>query len=344
MANGTSQTATVTVGSGSGAVNGGSGNDILIAEPQLFTADFQPVNGSGVSGTVRVSVDGSQMHLVADLAGLGAGSPYPLHIHGLLASGDAPQDSVPLTSAFDTDHDGFLELNEVQRAAGPVLVDLGTPTAGADGSLHIDRTFDLNAMTGLTAGHTAADLFPLDFRSLEVHGLSVAAGAGAGTGGEVDGTAGYKATLPAATAALHAAGTGAGTAAVDTSVNTPGVTMQGGNGDDRLVGGHGDDVLVGGRGNDVLIGGPGNDDLVGGPGADRYVVGQGKDVITNFNAAEGDRLVFSHDGPSQLVMHDTSQGTWIIAGTGAVEDPSSQGVLLVGVHAHSVTDAAGWFA
>lgn len=341
MANGTSQAARVTVGDGTGVVTGSNGNDILIAEPQLFTADFQAVNGSGVAGTVRVSIDGDQLHIQADVTGLEPGQAHEMHIHGLVASGHAPLDVLPMTASLDTDHDGFIELREAQQGAGPVLMDLGAQSPAADGSLHFDQSFALNALPGLSPGATAADLLPLDFRAVELHGLSVSGNAGAGTTGEVNGTAGFKPTLPVAAADLHTTGT----ATDSTAVTIDGATLLGGNGNDRLIGGHGDDILVGGRGNDVLAGGQGNDDLIGGQGADRFVVGQGKDVITDFNPTEGDRLVFSHDANSPaLVMHDTKQGTWMVAGTGAVEDPATQGVLLLGVHAHSVTDASHWFA
>ena len=73
MANGTSQAAMIKVGDGTGVVTGGSGNDLLLAETQVFRGSFQPVNGSGVSGTVRVSAEGSSLHIQADLSGLQAG-------------------------------------------------------------------------------------------------------------------------------------------------------------------------------------------------------------------------------------------------------------------------------
>lgn len=340
MANGISQTAKVAVGSGTGVVAGGNGNDILLAGPEVFSAAFDAVNGSGVAGTVRVGVESGQLHVQADLTGLEAGQAHAMHIHGLVAEGHAPLDTLPMTASLDSDRDGFIELGEARPAAGPVLLTLGNPIAGADGSVHFDQSFALDAMPGLTPGATVADLFPLDFRSVEVHGLSVPATAGAGTAGEVDGSAGYKATLPVAAAALQAE---AGTTTA--SAGEQGATVLGGNGNDRLIGGPGDNILVGGRGDDVLAGGAGDDDLVGGRGADRFVVGQGKDIITDFSPAEGDRLVFSHDAASPaLVLHDTKQGTWIIAGTEAVEDPAAQGVLILGLHTQSPTEAAHWFA
>ena len=83
----------------------------------------------------------------------------------------------------------------------------------------------------------------------------------------------------------------------------------GGDGNDKLYGGPGggDDYLSGEEGDDALYGGIGDDFLVGGPGADRLVGGQGadgfrfepgdtgdiNDVITDFNPAQGDRIVLS---------------------------------------------------
>lgn len=352
MANGTSEAAMIKIGDGTGVVAGGNGDDLLLAETQVFSGSFQAINNSGVSGTVRVSAEGDLLHVQADVSGLETGQAHQLEIHGFIASGDVPQDSTAITADLNSDGDGFIESSEAARAVGPVLVDLGSSVAGADGSVHVDQTLSLGALSGLTLGDSAADLFPLDFRTVEVHGLSVPGVAGLGTAdtvaagidspGEVDGSGGYKAALPVGSAALQAESV---TTTTDANANLSGVTVVGGNGDDRLIGGHGDDLIVAGRGNDVLAGGAGSDDLVGGAGADHFIVGQGKDVITDFNAAAGDRLVFGNDAQSAApVLHNTNQGTWVIAGDGAIEDPASQGVLLLGVHANSTADAANWFA
>ena len=75
--------------------------------------------------------------------------------------------------------------------------------------------------------------------------------------------------------------------------------MYGLGGNDRIVGGNGDDTLVGGAGNDVLIGGNGSDTLTGGSGADKFLFndvtapGEAADVITDFNAKEGDVIDLS---------------------------------------------------
>nr|WP_246513189.1 PQQ-dependent sugar dehydrogenase [Azospirillum picis] len=69
-------------------------------------------------------------------------------------------------------------------------------------------------------------------------------------------------------------------------------TLQGGQDADTLYGGQGDDRLAGDLGDDWLSGDAGNDTLSGGAGADlfAFAAGSGQDLITDFNAAEGDRL------------------------------------------------------
>ncbi len=107
-----------------------------------------------------------------------------------------------------------------------------------------------------------------------------------------------------------------GEAGVDSLMGMGGDDMlDGGDGDDQLSGGEGLDVLIGGRGNDKLLGdlgddrlsgGEGDDWLEGGAGADLLTGGAGKDnfyyrqgdlggrdTITDFNAAEGDRIALS---------------------------------------------------
>lgn len=66
-------------------------------------------------------------------------------------------------------------------------------------------------------------------------------------------------------------------------------------GNDRLLGGQGQDTLSGGQGNDRLWGDQANDMLTGDAGADRFFFnpGMGRDTITDFDLAEGDRLVLN---------------------------------------------------
>ncbi|WP_298628298.1 Ig-like domain-containing protein [uncultured Legionella sp.] len=79
--------------------------------------------------------------------------------------------------------------------------------------------------------------------------------------------------------------------------------LSGDDGDDQLYGQGGNDILDGGAGNDRLYGGAGNDILTGSTGADRFIFVRGDggssiatastDIITDFNAIEGDRIVIS---------------------------------------------------
>ncbi len=66
---------------------------------------------------------------------------------------------------------------------------------------------------------------------------------------------------------------------------------------DSLHGSMSSDTIDGGRGNDFLWGHGGNDVLTGGAGGDVFVMSAkgGEDTITDFNAAEGDMIVFSYN-------------------------------------------------
>jgi Ca2+-binding RTX toxin-like protein len=86
--------------------------------------------------------------------------------------------------------------------------------------------------------------------------------------------------------------------------------LNGGDGTDWLVGDLGDDIISGGAGNDRLIGGLGNDTLIGeqgrdrltgGADADRFVLNtldKNFDIITDFQAAQGDKIMVSTRGMS----------------------------------------------
>lgn len=69
-------------------------------------------------------------------------------------------------------------------------------------------------------------------------------------------------------------------------------SLDGGAGADQLRGGQGDDSIFGGAGDDFLAGDRGADTLTGGAGADMFhtFAEAGRDVVTDFNAAEGDRV------------------------------------------------------
>lgn len=59
-------------------------------------------------------------------------------------------------------------------------------------------------------------------------------------------------------------------------------------GDDFVNGKSGKDSLYGGEGSDTLCGGKRKDTIFGGSGADRFLVSRGRDLVRDFNVAEGD--------------------------------------------------------
>ena len=91
--------------------------------------------------------------------------------------------------------------------------------------------------------------------------------------------------------------------------------IQGGYGADQLFGQAGNDVITGGAWSDLIFGGDGNDFLNGGYGHDRInggggadkffhagVRGHGTDWLQDYQAEEGDRLIFGDD--SEISAYD----------------------------------------
>ena len=73
---------------------------------------------------------------------------------------------------------------------------------------------------------------------------------------------------------------------------------------ETLTGTSGSDSINGGNGNDIIDGGAGTDYLTGGKGADTFIFHAHSqyDIITDFNAAEGDRIVFGTDATATQAM------------------------------------------
>jgi Ca2+-binding RTX toxin-like protein len=115
----------------------------------------------------------------------------------------------------------------------------------------------------------------------------------------------------------------------------------GNRGDDVLYGNGADDLLFGGAGNDQLIGGAGLDTLwgneardllTGGSGADTFAFAQnsGDDRITDFNAAEGDKLALNgqsyitgNDGQGNLSLTFSGGGTVALQGIAPTTTPNT---------------------
>ncbi|WP_051341111.1 M10 family metallopeptidase C-terminal domain-containing protein [Azospirillum halopraeferens] len=111
--------------------------------------------------------------------------------------------------------------------------------------------------------------------------------------------------------------------------------VYGGAGHDTLFGGQGNDTLLGEDGDDWIYGNRGDDVMTGGSGADRFVcTGEsGNDIITDFNAAEGDRVVIS--AGTAYATANTVDGLVIVLGGG-------HSVKLLGQNIAQFSDA--WLA
>ena len=106
-------------------------------------------------------------------------------------------------------------------------------------------------------------------------------------------------------------------------------TVDGGAGNDWVRGGQGDDTVMGGAGDDWIWGDKGNDTIAGGTGADIFhsLTGAAIDRITDFNFAEGDRLVLD-GGPSRTI---SQVGSDVVVDMG-----NGDQVILVGVSLSSL--------
>ena len=118
-----------------------------------------------------------------------------------------------------------------------------------------------------------------------------------------------------------------------------------------LVGSSGADIIDGGGGNDTLAGGAGTDYLTGGRGADTFVMRahSGYDVITDFNAAEGDHILLDLGGSASWdgLSFQTPGGTCYVSSVdinadGVIDTQLSingDNLFLLG---HLPADISGW--
>ncbi len=114
-----------------------------------FQADLGALNGSGVSGTGMVTLEGNTATVMIEASGLLAGSPHAQHFH-IGAEGTCP------TDADDEDGDGFVSVTEGAPFYGDIGASLTTegdtsPDSGlaidrfpTDGTISYERTFEVS--------------------------------------------------------------------------------------------------------------------------------------------------------------------------------------------------------
>jgi len=107
-------------------------------------------------------------------------------------------------------------------------------------------------------------------------------------------------------------------------------TCDGGDGNDIVRGGQGDDMVLGGAGDDYVSGDKGDDTVTGGRGADTFhsFGDAGLDRVTDFNRAEGDRVLLD---PGTIYTVAQVGGDTVISMTGGAQ------MVLVGVSMSSLS-------
>ncbi|HEY8616383.1 hypothetical protein [Phenylobacterium sp.] len=194
-----------------------TGEDDFLAADSFYFTRFTALNGSGVQGGAIVAFDDETDTITVAISarGLEPDQPHVQHIHGFLDG----QDAMTPTRALDSDRDGFIELAEGVPAYGPVLLNLTTVhdngSGMENGHSHESGLEGFPTAPGGEIMFVESYQLPRDMlgadpmlalREIVLHGMTVGAGAGAGTPGEVDGTAGYKLVLPVASGELTEAG------------------------------------------------------------------------------------------------------------------------------------------
>ena len=155
-----------------------------------------------------------------------------------------------------------------------------------------ERTVNFTAPTDALTIDTNAGADTVDFQSISASfdgTLSIITGAGQDT--VVFGS--LRADSPFAVQVLG----GAGDDSIDARRSMQIVTINGGDGDDKILGGRKDDQIDGGAGNDLIDGRLGDDVINGGAGNDNITGGRGNDVL---NGNAGDDRIRGSQGNDQL--------------------------------------------
>ncbi len=138
--------------------------------PHDTTAD----GGSNVTGSVRLKVDGTKVHVNIHVRGLTPDLPHAMHIHGIL--GDR---NVCPPATADTSGDGLISLEEGAPFYGPIDTSFTTsgdtspasglalarfPVANDAGNLNYNRTFTIpqNVLDSLGSLHVVVHGLALD--------------------------------------------------------------------------------------------------------------------------------------------------------------------------------------
>ncbi len=112
-----------------------------VHEGSVYEAQLWPLNDSGASGTVEITVsdDGETMTVGVSADGLNLDGPHAMHIHGIV-DGENVASSVCPTAADDADGDGIVDVLEGAPRYGGVQLSLTTEgDTSPESALAIER-------------------------------------------------------------------------------------------------------------------------------------------------------------------------------------------------------------
>jgi Ca2+-binding RTX toxin-like protein len=289
--------------------NPGDGSDVVEGQGGNDTLQF---NGSNASENIDLSANGSRLRMFRDVGNV------TMDVNGV------EQVNVVALGGADT-----VTVNDL---SGTGVTGVNLDLAGTPGN----RSGDAQADSVIVNGTSAADRIVV---------------AGAASGITISGLAasvhisGIDATIDQLTVnALAGADTIDASGLLDTTdangvlVNSIGLTLNGGDGDDDLIGSSGDDLIIGGRGNDVAFMGNGDDTFVWNPGDGSDVVeGQGGNDTLQFNGSNvSEKIDLSANGSRLRMFRDVGNVTMDVNGVEQVNV-----VALGGADTVTVNDLTG---
>ena len=289
--------------------NPGDGSDVVEGQGGRDTLVF---NGSNANENIDLSANGSRLRLFRDVGNV------TMDVNGVeqvnvVALGGA--DTVTVNDLSGTGVTGVnLDLASTPgNRSGDGLAD----SVIVNGTSAADRIVVAGTASGITVSGLAASVH-ISGIDATIDQLTVNALAGADT--------------------IDASGIVDTTNANGVQVNSIGLTLNGGDGDDDLIGSSGDDLIIGGRGNDVAFMGNGDDTFVWNPGDGSDVVeGQGGNDTLQFNGSNvRENIDLSATGSRLRMFRDVGNVTMDVNGVEQVNV-----VALGGADTVTVNDLTG---
>lgn len=105
-----------------------------------YTARVDPLNGSGVSGTVDFQVSGYNLVVMINVTGLVPNQKHFQHIHGYSGG------TVTCPTAADANSSHIITVSEAITKIGPIAFDLQPyPLADEHGAVHMSQSYTLDS-------------------------------------------------------------------------------------------------------------------------------------------------------------------------------------------------------